>query len=84
MVLVTHEIIIRAACEVLETTAAAKVVGSKERSQPNGDFAELVATLSIMGRGGSPLSHHVKSPVPPKIVELELETGTMDVSLRTS
>src|SRR5262249_56055922 len=53
--MVSHQIIEEAAREVLETTAAVKVLGAAHRGQPDGSFTGLMATISLSGTCGGTL-----------------------------
>lgn len=52
---ITHDTVEQAAREVLETTARLKVRAARHSSEADGEFAELVGTLSLLGSLGGTL-----------------------------
>jgi len=54
-VVITPQTVERAAREVLEISACLKVLGAKHSAQADGDFAELIGTISMLGPMGGTL-----------------------------
>jgi CheY-specific phosphatase CheX len=54
-VTISHDVVERAARVVLETNAAAKIVGVKQSHEADGTFSELIGTLSLVGKLGGTL-----------------------------
>ena len=54
-VVITHQTVEQAAREVIEISTGAKVLKSTHSSDPDGDFAELVGTISMLGPKGGTL-----------------------------
>lgn len=52
---ITHETVEKAAREVVEITAGLKVRGAVHHDAADGNFAELVGTLSLLGKLGGTL-----------------------------
>jgi CheY-specific phosphatase CheX len=52
---ITHETVEKAAREVVEVTAGLKVRGAAHHDEADGNFAELVGTLSLLGKLGGTL-----------------------------
>lgn len=52
---ISHDVVERAARVVLETNAAAKIVGVKQSHEADGTFSELIGTLSLVGKLGGTL-----------------------------
>jgi CheY-specific phosphatase CheX len=52
---ISHQVVEQAAREVLETSACAKVLGAKHSSDADGNFAELIGTISMLGSMGGTL-----------------------------
>jgi CheY-specific phosphatase CheX len=52
---ITHETVEKAAREVVEITAALTVRGASHHAEADGNFAELVGTLSLLGTLGGTL-----------------------------
>jgi CheY-specific phosphatase CheX len=62
VVKISHDSVERAAREVLETSAGSKVVAVTHHDEADGDFAELIGTLSLLGKMGGTLVVHCAWP----------------------
>lgn len=62
MVKISHDSVERAAREVLETSAGSRVLSAQQKNEADGDFAELVGTLSLLGKLGGTLVVHCAWP----------------------
>jgi CheY-specific phosphatase CheX len=54
-VTITHQTVEQAAREVIEISAGARVLRAKHSTDPDGEFAELVGTISMLGPMGGTL-----------------------------
>lgn len=59
---ISHDSVERAAREVLETSAGTRIIGAQQTSEADGDLAELVGTLSMLGKMGGTLVVHCAWP----------------------